>query len=289
MEVGVYTAQDEKLGAAFIKGARASGWKVKIRSANDFGMGDTEQFDLAFLCSMRTRNADLILSSYRRRRPKVPVVVIDYGFLKRACQEQFGGGGDYWQLSLDGLNAVPEFTCPPDRFDALGLELHEKGGDPEGPVVVCGQHAGDPSHGRMTEEQLVKWADEQIAYWSDLHQVAFRPHPFSPAILPTKACEVLAPEHYTTEEVIAQASMIVCQNSNIGHEALLAGVPVHATRGDAPYQELTPGLATLEARRAYFNRLAYAQWTLAEVEAGTWHRFYAERLSKSAARQVALA
>lgn len=278
MKVGIYTREGEPLGQAFTEGAKLVGWRTMQRSANDFHQGDTEDFDLVFLYSLRTRHADLILESYRNRRPQVPVVVMDYGYLKRVCQEQFGGGGDYWQVSIDRLNSVPSFECPPDRFEALELPVVERGGQPNGYVLVCGQHEGDPSHGRQTAAQLQAWANAQVASWSeDGAVVVFRAHPFSPHILPTEPCVVDMGK--STKESLAGAALVVCQASNIGHEALLAGIPVLATSERAPYRELSgTKLPSVEARRAYFNRLAYAQWTIEEVAAGLWHEFCLQKI-----------
>lgn len=278
MKVGVYTREDEPLGRAFTAGAKLVGWRTMQRSANDFRQGDTEDFDLAFLYSLRTRHADLILESYRHRKPSVPVVVMDYGYLRRVCQEQFGGGGDYWQVSIDGLNSVPSFECQPDRFEALGLPLVERGGQPNGYVLVCGQHVGDPSHGRQSEKELQAWADAQVTSWSeDGAVVVFRPHPFSPQVVPTAPCVLDVGK--SAEESLAGAALVVCQSSNIGHEALLAGIPVLATSDKAPYRELSgTRLPSVEARQAYFNRLAYAQWTIDEVASGQWHEFCLEKI-----------
>lgn len=284
--VGVYTSQDDKLGEAFAAGARKQGWIVRTRSANDFRERDCEDFNLAFVYTMRTRASDLILREYRRRTPRVPVVVIDYGYLRRACQEQFGGGEGYWQMSLNtpsGLNSIPRFACPSDRFETLDLSINKKGGDPDGAVLVCGQHVGDPSHGRSTARELQAWADEQIGLLIEQgHQkVIFRPHPFSPDVRPSRSdCKVMDPAKYPLDKVFPKIKMVVCQNSNIGHDALLAGVPVIATRSDAPYYELAgPKLPSVEERKAYFSRVAYAQWTLVELERGLWHRWYLDNVS----------
>lgn len=275
--LGLYEApQGDILSAAFRAGALARGWTVRRRSANDFRRGDTEPFDLAFVYSLRSRGADELLKAYARMR--VPVVVMDYGYLKRACQEAFGGGGEYWQVGIGGLNSLPDFACPSDRFDALGIDIKAKGGDPEGYVLVAGQHDGDPSHGRTDAEGLRSWAATQCAFWQGQGApVAFRPHPFSPTIAPEVEGLVDAPADLGA--ALAGARLVVVQTSNLGHDALLAGVPVCATSEDAPYAELSSvDLPSVEERRAYFSRVAYGQWTLAELAAGDWLRFYEEAL-----------
>lgn len=275
--LGLYESpHGDVLSAAFRAGAFARGWTVRRRSANDYKRGDTEPFDLVFLYSLRSRGADELLTGFARIN--VPVVVTDYGYVKRACQEAFGGGGAYWQVGIGGLNSIPDLACPGDRFDALGVEIKEKGGDPEGYVLVAGQHDGDPSHGRTDAAGLARWAEEQCRFWQGQGvPVAFRPHPFSPTIAPDVPGLVTAPADL--DAAIAGARLIVVQTSNLGHDALLAGVPVCATSEDAPYAELSSvDLPSVEERRAYFNRVAYGQWTLAELAAGDWLRFYEDAL-----------
>lgn len=275
--LGLYEApQGDVLSAAFRAGALARGWQVRRRSANDFKRGDTEPFDVAFVYSLRSRGADEVLVAYAKAN--VPVVVTDYGYIKRACQEAFGGGGDYWQVGLGGLNSLPDFVCPPDRFDALGIDVKERGGDPDGYVLVAGQHEGDPSHGRTDAEGLRRWATTQCEFWKGQGApVAFRPHPFSPTLVPETEGLVNAPVDLGA--ALAGARLVVAQTSNLGHDALLAGVPVCATSEDAPYAELSSvDLPSVEERRAYFNRVAYGQWTLAELTAGEWHKFFEDAL-----------
>ena len=275
--LGLYESpHGDVLSAAFRAGALARGWVVRRRSANDFKRGDTEPFDLAFLYSLRSRGADELLEGFAR--VGVPVVVMDYGYIKRACQEAFGGGGEYWQVGIGGLNSLPDFACPSDRFDALGIDIKAKGGDPEGYVLVAGQHNGDPSHGRTDADGLRRWAVEQCTFWQGQGvPVAFRSHPFSPTIAPDVEGLVTAPADL--DAAIAGARLVVVQTSNLGHDALLAGVPVCATSERAPYAELSSvDLPSVEERRAYFNRVAYGQWTLAELAAGDWLRFYEDAL-----------
>ncbi len=105
--LGLYESpHGDVLSAAFRAGAFARGWTVRRRSANDYKRGDTEPFDLCFLYSLRSRGADELLRGFAHIN--VPVVVTDYGYVKRACQEAFGGGGEYWQVGIGGLNSIPQ-------------------------------------------------------------------------------------------------------------------------------------------------------------------------------------
>jgi hypothetical protein len=155
----------------------------------------------------------------------------------------------YWQVSLDGLNRPPTFDCPDDRFKALGLKLGRE--KKEGPRVLCTQLPGDAAHGFETQEQIDAWA-------ATVPHDELRGHP-------------VAGETEPLADMLKRAGTVVTWNSNVGHDALLAGVPVEC-HGDAPYKGVT-----MEGRRAYFNRLAYGQWTADEMRQGLPQKFLMER------------
>lgn len=196
----------------------------------------------------------------------VQCVIVDYGYLSRVSGIASMREG-FWQVGINRLGWVPEFKCPPDRFDSLGLSIQpaRKSGQK---IYVCGQHEGDPSHG-MDRNQMVKWALQSI---DDLRavtqrEIVWRAHPDSPIGLGNV-------ENSTGPIDWADVFCVVVINSNIGHEALLNGVPVIA-QGDAPYSDLandcfTESLFTpsMKIRKKYFDRLAYAQWTLDEISQG---------------------
>jgi len=85
---------------------------------------------------------------------------------------------------------------------------------------------------------------------------------------------------------LAGARLVVTWNSNVGHEALLAGVPVVA-HGPAAYAELAgETLPSVDARREYFHRVAYGQWTLDEMRSGACQRFIVDHLLTGAGPTV---
>jgi len=88
--------------------------------------------------------------------------------------------------------------------------------------------------------------------------VVFRPHPRSPHVAP----QGLEIDTLPLAESLARASKVIAYTSNIGHDALLAGVEVEAD-GPAAWA----GVA-LAGRTKYFHRLAYAQWLLPEIASG---------------------
>src|SRR3546814_7822193 len=95
----------------------------------------------------------------------VPGVVVDYGYLKRTNHAHDWKTG-HWQVSIGGLNKLPR-NVDSSRFDALGLKVSEKGGDPMGYPLLCVQTTGDASHG-MDQDGLQAWFGEQLQRWPDL-------------------------------------------------------------------------------------------------------------------------
>src|SRR5690606_30504297 len=198
----------------------------------------------------------------------VPVLTLDWGYLKRVNSREEHGSG-HWQVGVGGLNRLPEFACPSDRFEALGITVAECGGNPDGYVLVCGQVPGDAAHG-LGYEGYTSWLRDVLSRYPD---AVYRPHPAGAPLFsyPRTDTGPLA-------DALAGARLVVTYNSNVGHDALLAGVPVIA-EGRAAYAELCgEELPSLADRLAYFHRAAYGQWTAAEMETGEPQRFWLERL-----------
>ena len=277
--VGIYMADESGLVTQALKeGARSAGLLPRVRSASDFRDGDTEDFDFAVLTTMRARGED-ILRAYEKRkvmgRPgwRMPIWVMDYGFLNRVHGvADFQTG--HWQACEGRLNNVVSYYCPPDRFEMLGLTLTHHGGDPKGYVLVCGQHAGDPSHGLSVDDQ-VGWATDMVLQYSATAPVVYRPHPASPTIVPATGAYTLSTG--TIDDALAGARLLVTICSNSGHDALLAGVPAVASIPDrAAWGELSGAeLPGYDQRLRYFSRVACSQWTLEEIRSGQWFKFLA--------------
>ena len=239
------------------------GQPLKERNHNGFKAGQEEPFCPVVVSGLREKGAE-IRDAYCAKG--IPCVVVDYGYLSRVS-----GIADfdakYWQVGIDRLGWVPPFQCSPDRLDALSIKMksRKRRGDR---VYVCGQHEGDPSHG-LDRNGIERWASEKIKRLSMVtdREIVWRPHPDSIIDLP-------GIEASTGPIDWDDVFCIVTINSNIGHEAIVEGVPV-VCQDSAPYTALaheafTEGLRvpSTKERRKYFSRLAYGQWTLDEMEQG---------------------
>lgn len=249
MKFLIYAALGSVIAGAFADGAAAAGHKANFRSISDHAKGETELCDAVIVDGLRERGAD-VLADFERRG--IPVIVTDLGYIDRASGPTDIEG--HWQVGIGGLNRLPSIDCPPDRFAKLGVTLApaQTGGNV---TIIAGQHVGDAAHPFKTGAEIAAWAEEMATKIDG--EVVFRPHPRSPDVRPNLPFDDLP-----LAESLARAKAVVAYTSNIGNDALLAGVQAIAN-GPAIWADVA-----LDAREAYFAKLAYAQWTLAEIASG---------------------
>lgn len=262
--------------AAFVQGLEARGVPYLWRNHNAWKDDCGEDFSVVVLSGTREKGGDIV--SYYRPRG-VPVIVMDYGYLDRVSGIATFETG-HWQVGLGGLQWVPPFRCPPDRFKKLSTKVqYREEPSSRAPIIVCGQHIGDPSHGHDHNALVKVYSDiaDQIRRQTK-RKLWFRPHPDSPGVKP-KGYDGI--DRGPLSETLSKAHSIVTLNSNIGLDAILVGCPViHCM--NAPYAEIaTRWPVKIETVRRpskrsvlqYLHRVAYAQWTLDEVRSGQTYDF----------------
>jgi hypothetical protein len=257
MKWAVYARNGFEGADAFGHGLLENGHSVRILSVSDYRQGQTEDFDAVAVFGLQWHGMD-VLHDYKSK--DIPVFVIDYGYCKRTNHAHDWRTG-HWQLSLGGLNKIPDGDFGSSRWDALGIEIKEHGGDSDGYTLLCVQTTGDASHG-MNESELQQWAYAQNRKYQNL---LIRPHPLQEHLnygLPVCPAK-------TMQEALSRARLVVTGNSNSGHDALLNGVPVVATIPGAAWEPLSgETLPSMELRTSHFHRLAWGQWTWAEFRTG---------------------
>jgi len=262
MRWGIFARNGFEGAEAFRQGILEIGHQAKpVQSASDYTSSACfEPFDLIVLFGLHWHGVD-ILRDYTTHH--IPVVVVDYGYLKRTNHAHDWRVG-HWQTSINGLNRLSPLEDP-TRFNALSIEVAERGGDPDGYILLCVQTVGDASHGR-SEKELQQWCDEQANQWPGL---LIRPHPLQAEL--TYGLPVCPAK--TLNEALAGARLVVTGNSNTGNDCLRAGVPVIATFPGAAWADLSgPTLPSLERRLRHFRRCANSQWTWAEFRTGVPQR-----------------
>lgn len=276
MKVVAYGREERQRGlAAAVAGLRAIGADVEVidgKGAEDFYAPDC---DFAIMEGVRGHHRYFWNA---HKRDGVPILLVEYGYLKRSTSplddQEFT-----WQIGLNKLGWVPEYECPSDRFDALGISMKPwRAPDDDQPIVVCGDHPGylDES-GDFIWPEIRHWAVtalEKLRQATD-RRILFRPHPAQQIFIHGYNGLSRGPIDWHSQWAC------VVHKSNSGNEALFAGCPVF-TDGDADYRELSSSdLSQVESpylpeREAYFRRLAYAQWTLEEIRTGSPFRHYLE-------------
>lgn len=260
---------------AFASGLRSFGVDCVWRDHGNHGTWSDVDCDAVAIYGLRAQGRD-ILDHFQRRG--TPVVVIDHGFMRRVHTINDFPTGHFY-VGMNRLGWVPD-AAPADRFEALGVTVATRPARPIRRALIMGQVPHDASH-RLGPAELTncyeRLADELMHMGA--RAVAFRPHP-SPQSAPVQPAirrDDLAP----LEDAINRADLVVSINSNAGLDAIIAGCPA-VTMMVSHYGALAyrwpVRLAAITAPSpaqvtAHLHRLAYAQWTLAEISEGLPQRF----------------
>ena len=280
MKVLLFGANNAPLMKAMAEGMLALGHSVAYRNNNVYREGDYEPCDAAALFSLHGPGQAL-LRDYKRQG--TPVVVVDYGFVRRGTPHEGRNNPSkyYFSVGLNGLNGHADFRnhlMPGDRWKALGAELNPWKADGKY-ILVCGQKTADVAIGNIIPRV---WAQKIISEIQQIttRPVLFRPHPMDPS--QKRPIGVPHSEHHTIEEALKDAFALVAYNSNSLVDALIAGVPAFALGpGSMVSAVANTDLAQLEDpyrpdRMQFFHDLAYCQWTINEMKTGApWVHLFA--------------
>ena len=245
---------------AFVAGLKAVGYTVK---GGDPG-ADVAAGDVLVIWNRYSHWEQMALQ-FERRGGRV--VVAENGYLgARGTTPKFDvAAGDvrpehYYALAIGGHNGAGAWpTDDGSRWRALGVELkpYRRQGEH---VLVCPQRG----IGAKTYAQRPEWAADVC---KRLHAVTRRP-------LRVRPHPGLGPGATPIAQDLENCWAVVTWASGAGIHALVAGVPVFA---EAPSWILMDAaereLATIETpacrdRLPAFERLACAQWRVAEIESG---------------------
>ena len=239
---------DNTFGMFLTDGLIKRGYRIIRKKARDVKAPEAG----ANIVFAKGKERDKIRALY----PGVPFFVFDWGYVRRVNERDEHHKG-HWQVSRDRLNNVPPGPCPDDRFKALDLPIKTKGGNAKGHVLLIGQMPNDSA---LNGGNHLAWLTAMAMKYDN---VLYRPHPRG-GIKLVAGCETQ--QAGTLQDALDGARLVVTYNSNAGHEALLAGVPV-VCDPCAAYAELAgEKIPSVPKRRAFYNRVAYGQWTVYEVQ-----------------------
>ena len=265
MRAVIYGSSRIRTLKALAVGLCSLGWDIIWREDRDAYQANQEaspEFDLAVTEGIR---GPMSVMCREYTALGTPVLISDAGFVRRDLH--------YFQLGVNRLNWFPEFELPGDRWDRLDVRLRPLHAGTY--ILIAGQKPDDAAHGLGAEELRALYQDwaQELRGLSDL-PVHFRPHPMGPEAHP-EGLETI--QGLTLAEELAGAHALVTWNSTTTTDALIAGTPAFALGPNAQAEELAntelryiarPFFPSDPVRRAFFNRVAYAQWTLEELQNG---------------------
>jgi hypothetical protein len=202
------------------------------------------------------------------------VVTVDLGYWAR---KQGGARAGYHKVSVNARHPTAYFqrrAHDAGRFAALGVPIAPwRNGSPlAGHVIVAGMSAKSAGVEGFRPEQWERATVARLAELTD-RPIVYRPKPSWKEARPIPGT-TFRPGLDDLPALLADCHAVVTHHSNVGVDALLAGVPVHAAEGVATRLGL-PALTDIEdARRFAGDRhrfaadLAWCQWTPEEMAAG---------------------
>ncbi len=195
----------------------------------------------------------------------IPVMLVELGFLRRANNN--GDINGYFQLGWNRLCDIPP-KADSARWEALKLDILEKPEEAGEYLLVASQVGFDAQH-NLSSPDLIRFLTRkaQEAVRVVRRPLIWRPHPQQTYVKPEgwNLKMIQDPKRVPLDEAIRRAAAVVTYNSTLGIDAMLRAVPVYC-HDRAHYAQCARG--NFASRLDYMHRLAYAQWTLPELESG---------------------
>jgi hypothetical protein len=255
----------EKTCAAMAKGIARCGDDVAVRTDLDNRM---EGFDVAILWGFVASCQNVIKSC---RTAGIPFLFFDMGYWAR--------DKGFFKVACNDRHPDKYFMRrpkPADRFNRLGLTIEPWQRNTTGYILLAGMSGkaswswgwGNEDYERRTIAELRKYTDRPIVY---------RPKPSWSAAKPLSGARFDVKTPLRT--ALAEAHCVVSHHSNVGCDALLAGVPTFNKLGAAsilgPYELRKIEKPNYpEGREQWAHNLAYCQWSLAEMTTGECWDFF---------------
>lgn len=219
--------------------------------------------DADVYCMWGVRRREIIV---RVRRTGKRLLIMERGYL---------GDRFHWtSFGYDGLNGKADFcnaSVPEDRaqFWLPQMKPWRDGGEY---ALVIGQVPGDMSLGDLN---LGRWVTETLKQAvAKYPRVVYRPHPLA-ALKQLRAeipPSVEIHKGLSIEQSLAGAICCLTYSSNSAVDAVMQGVPVMTQGPCSMAKELSTKAVADKLiypdRTDWLRRIAYTQWTPAEVEAG---------------------
>jgi hypothetical protein len=187
-------------------------------------------------------------------------LIFDLGWLNRSWNAFKENEGGYYQCGLNYINWIPD-NGNPHRYKALDLPIAPATSCWNHRILAIGQVADDAQHG-LSMAELKAWLHRKCIELNPDYK--YRPHPQADD----------GENDNSLEEDLIWADTVVTYNSTVGLEALRMGKKVICS-DNCFYRGLcNQDCPEIWVRKAFFERVAQAQWTEKEIEDGTTYDYY---------------
>lgn len=272
--IGAMSSRGRCMMESLLGSARRAGVDAQrtetYRGATDvlatYGLGDPSRFE-----------------AWKRHRAKGGrTIIADCGYWHRKSARK---SLSLQRFAIDSMHADNlVFAAKPrsDRLRQYGLAARDTY-NPDGPVILVGMgkkgclNAG-VKLGEWEAKALAiareRWPHRRVHYRPKVRREGFPPLPGSDATVADGPIM----------DVLKGASLVMCQHSNVGVDAVVAGVPVLSEAGAACALhgyglEQEPAVKSVDERQRFLEHLAAWQWTPEEAAAGMVWPFLLEMLA----------
>lgn len=242
------------------KGIARCGDSAFIRTERDH---DISGFDAAVLWGYVTPCQEIIK---RCRTKGIPFVFIDLGYWRR---ERDG----YYKVTLNERHPhlyLMKHKMHGNRFERLGLEIKPWRKPGNGYILLAGMSGKAAWSYKLGAQEYERDAAAQLSKLTK-RPIVYRPKPNW--VEAQKILNTQFDKKTPLDYALSQAHCVVTHHSNVGCDAILAGVPVLSKVGAAsvlqPYDlNMTERLQCDGDRQQWAHNVAYCQWTLKEMASG---------------------
>lgn len=222
---------------AIVDGLKRLGYTITSKSPTE--ASPASKLDL--LCLWNRKKGMEEQAAERWEAKGGTVLIFENGYLQKIDKTRYA-------ISVHQHNGAGTFPVgDEDRFTPLGFELQQMQDNPRGHWLVCGQRG----IGSQLMASPPQWAEKMVAKLKAQGKHAkLRPHPGN-----------FAPKVPLLTDLKGAAKCVIW-SSGSGVRALVEGIPV---QHNAPHW-ICEGWET--NRRKALQRMAWGQWSVAEIEQG---------------------
>lgn len=222
-----------------------------------------DKHNVLFGVSVGMRSCDAYAKGFLLARG-INTLILDLGYLSRAEGPTDEVG--YNQLGINQLCWIPPIDLPDDRLKVHNVDIAPSVQDNK-KLLVLGQVPADTQHG-LSPGDLKAWLLRQVGMYAGLgYYIYYRPHPKASKFLSHYKDQVFDRVHtskaLSLEDNIREVGTVLTYNSTAGLTALMMGRRVVCSETAHFYKVQGP----VEVYN-HLCRVAYAQWTAAELRSG---------------------